>query len=147
VIFRRHGNAAEAERVLRYVLGREPANAHAMANLVTVLEDAGRTSEAAALARKLASIEPDPPFHFFNLGMQAIRGGDFARARDLFSREIDRDAYNHEFHFWLAMSYYGLGDAKRASSHLTIALENSNTRGEHELYAAKLERLRALPAR
>ncbi len=144
VIYRRHGNLAEGEAVLRYVLAREPANTHAMANLATVLNDSGRTAEGEALAVKLASIEPNPPFHFFHLGMAAIREGDFAQARDLFNREIDRDAYNHEFHFWLAMSYFGLGDAKSARVHLTIAMENSNTRGEHDLYAAKLDRLRAI---
>ena len=145
VIYRRHGNDPEAERVFRYTLAREPANVHAMANLVTVLQDTGRKAEADALARKLAALEPDPPFHFFNLGMDAIRAGDFARARDNFKRELARDSYNHEFHFWLAMAYYGLGDAKQAREHLQIAMENSNTRSEHDLYAAKLNRLRAQP--
>ena len=143
VIYRRHGDTTEAERVLRYLLAREPANTHAMANLAILLKEAGRYGEADALARRLASIEPNPPFHFFHLGMDAMKAGDFARARDLFRREIDRDAYNHEFHFWLAMAYYGLGDAKSAREHLVVAMENSNTRGEHELYAAKLDRLRA----
>ena len=143
VIYRRHGNLKESEAVLRYVLSEEPANGHAMANLVTVLHETGRNSEADAMARKLAALEPNPPFHFFNLGMEAIRVGDFARARDLFKREIDRDAYNHEFHFWLAMAFYGLGDAAEARKHLTTAMENSNTRSEHDLYAAKLDRLRA----
>jgi Tfp pilus assembly protein PilF len=144
VIYRRHGNLGESEAVLRYVLSEEPANAHAMANLVMVLHEAGRRSEADAMARKLAALEPNPPFHFFHLGMEAIRAGDFARARDLFRREIERDAYNHEFHFWLAMAYYGLGDAAEARKHLTTAMENSNTRSEHDLYAAKLDRLRAI---
>ena len=143
VIYRRHGNLAEAERVLRYLLALEPANTHAMANLVNVLLDSKRTAEADALARRLAAIEPYPPFHFFHLGMDEMKAGHFARARDLFQREIDRDAYNHEFHFWLAMAYYGLGDAKSAGRHLVTAMENSNTRSEHDLYAAKLDRLRA----
>jgi Tfp pilus assembly protein PilF len=143
VIYRRHGNMAEAERVLRYALAQEPANANAMTNLIAVLrEEGGRETEAKALATRLASLEPNPPFHFFHLGMDAIRAGDFARARDLFQREIARDAYNHEFHFWLAMAFYGLGDAKQAREHLTTAMENSNTRSEHDLYAAKLDRLR-----
>jgi tetratricopeptide (TPR) repeat protein len=115
-----------------------------MANLVTVLHDTGRKSEADALARKLAALEPNPPFYFFNQGMEAMRAGDLARARDLFKREIARDAYNHEFHFWLAMAYFGLGDATQAREHLTVAMENSNTRSEHDLYSAKLDRLRAL---
>jgi Tfp pilus assembly protein PilF len=144
VIYHRHANDPEAERVLRYVLAREPENANAMANLITVLNETGRKGEADALSRKLAAQEPNPPFYFFNQGMEAIRAGDFARARDLFKREIARDSYNHEFHFWLAMAYYGLGDAKQAREHLTIAMENSNTRSEHDLYAAKLDRLRAM---
>ena len=143
VIYRRHGNVAEAERVLRYVLALEPANTHAMSNLAILLEESGRHAEAAEVDRRLASIEPNPPFHFFLLGLEEMKAGQFARARDLFKREIDRDAYNHELHFWLAMAYYGLGDAKNAREHLVIAMENSNTRGEHELYAAKLDRLRA----
>ena len=143
VIYHRHGNDPEAERVLRYVLAREPENANAMANLVTVLRETSRVAEADALARKLAAMEPNPPFYFFNQGLEAIRAGDFVRARDLFKREIARDAYNHEFHFWLAMAYYGLGDATQAREHLTVAMENSNTRSEHDLYAAKLDRLRA----
>ena len=147
VIYRHHGNLAEAEAVLRHLLAREPANTHAMTNLITVLLDAKRTAEADEMSRKLASIQPHPPYHFFHLGMEAIRAGNFASARDLFQREIDRDTYNHEFHFWLAMSYYGMGDAKRAREHLTIAMENSNTRSEHALYAAKLDRIRSLSGR
>jgi hypothetical protein len=42
------------------------------------------------------------------------------------------------------MSYYGLGDAKSARAHLIVAMDNSNTRSEHDLYAAKLDRLRAI---
>ncbi len=147
VIYRRHGNLAESESVLRYLLALEPANTHAMANLVNVLLDRDRPAEAQALAQKLAAIEPYPPFHFFHIGIDEMKAGHFALARDLFQREIDRDAYNHEFHFWLAMAYYGLGDAKNARAHLVTAMENSNTRGEHDLYAAKLDRLRAAKPR
>ena len=147
VIYRRHGNRAEAEQVLRYVLAREPANTIAMSNLITVLLDSGRVADADALSRVLASIQPHPPYHFFHLGMEEIRAGHFQAARDLFQREVDRDTYNHEFHFWLAMAYSGLGDSRRAREHLVIAMENSNTRGEHDLYATKLERLRAVKGR
>jgi Flp pilus assembly protein TadD len=147
VIYRHHGNLTEAEQVLRYVLAHEPANTIAMSNLVTVLLESGRVADADALSRTLASIQPHPPYHFFHLGMEEIRAGRFQAARDLFQREVDRDGYNHEFHFWLAMAYYGLGDSRRAREHLVIAMENSNTRGEHDLYAAKLDRLRATKTR
>ena len=61
----------------------------------------------------------------------------------MFAREVDRAAYYHEFHFWLALAYVGLGDMERAREHMSIAVDNSTTRHDHDLYAAKLERLRA----
>ena len=61
----------------------------------------------------------------------------------MFSREVSRDAYNHEFHFWLAAAYARLGDSERARKHLTTAMEFSNTRQERDLYAAKLDRIGA----
>jgi Tfp pilus assembly protein PilF len=141
VIYRERAHLAEAERVLGYILEREPANASAMSNLVLVLKDQGRTAEAKALGEKLARLEPVAPFHWFELGMKAMQAHDFASARDYFLREIERDSTYHEFHFWLAAAYAGLGDAARAREHLTIALQNSTTRGERELYAAKLDRI------
>ena len=72
-----------------------------------------------------------------------MRNGDFKAAKDLFEKEVDRDAYYHEFRFWLAAAYLGLGEVERARTELTAALENSTTRKEHELYAAKLDRIRS----
>ena len=36
----------------------------------------------------------------------------------------------------------GLGEVEQARAQLTVAMENSTTRKEHELYAAKLDRIR-----
>ena len=47
----------------------------------------------------------------------------------LFSREIARDPYYHEFHFWLALAYLRLGDNAEARVELALASETS-TRGE-----------------
>ena len=71
----------------------------------------------------------------------AMQAGDFATARDLFSKEIARDGYNHEFHFWIAAAYSRLGDKEQARKHLATAMEFSNTRHERDLYAAKLDRI------
>jgi Tfp pilus assembly protein PilF len=141
VVYRRHGNVKDAERVLQYVLDREPANADVISNMILVYDDQGRAAESGALARKLKELQPYPPFHFFELGQAAMREGKFAAARDYFAREVERDAYYHEFHFWLAAAYLGLGDVKKAQSHLAIATENSTTRTTHDLYAAKLDRI------
>jgi len=143
VVYQRHRNPEAADGVLRYVLDVEPANIHAMSNLAAVLKDSGRVAEAAALTRKLAEIEPDPPFKFYHLGIAALENGDYRAARDLFAKEVDRAAYYHEFHFWLAIAHLGLGETRQARKHMTLAMENSTTRGDHNLYAAKLDRIKS----
>jgi Tfp pilus assembly protein PilF len=143
VIYRAHGNLTEAQRALEYVLGREPANANALSNLVKVLEEGGKAADARQVAERLARIESAPPFAYFERGLAAMKAGDYRRARDMFAREVDRAAYYHEFRFWLALAYVGLGDLDQARANMAVALENGPTRGDRELYAAKLERLRA----
>jgi hypothetical protein len=141
VVYSVHGDADMAARVLRHVLDREPANRH-QANLVPVLERLGRTAEARDVAARLAKIEPQPPFHYFHQGVAAMKARDYAKARVLFQQEVDRAAYYHEFHFWLALANLGLGNAADARKHLAIALDNSTTRNDRDLYAAKLEHLK-----
>jgi Flp pilus assembly protein TadD len=147
VIYRRHGNAKEAEQVLAGALEREPANTHVMSNLIPVLDGLGRVAESRSLALKLEQLEPNPPFSFFNRGLAALERSDFTAARDLFAREIDRAPYNHEFHYWLAVAHAGLGDRERARKELVTALETSSTTNDRAMYAAKLDRIKASQAR
>jgi tetratricopeptide (TPR) repeat protein len=72
-----------------------------------------------------------------------MRLGDFKAARDQFTREVDRDPYYHEVQFWLGLASLRLGDLDEARKHLALAVEYSPTRGDRDLYAAKLERMRA----
>ena len=143
VIYRRHGNPAEAEKVLAFALQREPRNTRIMSNLVGTLNDQGKVAEADSLRSKLEQIEPNPMFSYFDRGMRAMREGNFKAARDLFAKEVDRTPYYHEFHFWLANAYFALGDVDRARRELTLAFEYSTTRREHDLYAAKLDRIKS----
>jgi len=142
VVYKKHGDLALAEAVLATVLEREPRNANAVQNLALVYSDQGREAEAEALSERLERLEPNPPFHYFDLGLEAMKAGDYRRARTLFSREIERDRYYHEFHYWLAAACWRLGDADCARQHLATAVEMSPTRGDREIYAAKLDRLR-----
>jgi Tfp pilus assembly protein PilF len=72
-----------------------------------------------------------------------MRERDFAAARDWFAREVNRQPYYDEFHFWLASAYVQLGQLDRARKELNLALEYSTTRKDHDLYAAKLERIKS----
>ena len=145
VIYRRHGNFVDAENAFRHALDRDPLNIQAMSNLIMVLADQGRFSESKELAAKLEQRRPYPPFHFFNLGQTAMSAGDFKTARDMFAKEVERDAHNHEFHYWLGSVYYRLGDLNRSRKHLAIAMDFSPTRNIHNVYAAKLDHVRANP--
>ncbi|WP_143742354.1 tetratricopeptide repeat protein [Roseateles chitinivorans] len=143
VIYRRHGDTALAERAFRAVLAREPANVQAMANLAQALRLQGRLAEAEQLETRLAQIQPYPPFKFFDLGVAAMKTGEYAKARDFFAKEIERSAYYHEFHFWMALANVGLGKWDTVREELAKAEEYSVTQPQRRLYAAKLESLKA----
>lgn len=143
VIYKTHGDLQAAERVYRWILAVEPDNVITLGNLVALLEVQGRNEEAGKVSAALAKIQPTPPFHFFDLGTAAMGRGDFAQAKAMFAREVQRDAYYDKFHFWLGMAYYGLGDTDRATAELAIAVENSATAGDRAFYAGKLARIKA----
>jgi Tfp pilus assembly protein PilF len=143
VVYSHRGRLAQAERVFRYVLAIESDNVSALANLAGAVERQGRKAEAAVLSAQLKKIEAQPPFHFFDLGMEALRAKDYAAARTHFQSELRRNAYYHEAHFGLAVAYLGLGESRIARQHLAIALEHSTSRDEQNIYSAKLAWLRA----
>jgi Tfp pilus assembly protein PilF len=142
VVYRAHGNLAEAQQALEYVVAREPGSATALSNLVTVLGQRGDVAGARQAAARLARIEPTAPFAYFERGLAAMKAGNYRLARDMFAHEVDRAAYYHEFRFWLALADLALGDTEQARANLKVALENGPTRADRDLYAAKLERLR-----
>lgn len=143
VVYRRHGDTAPAENAFREVLRREPGNTQAMGNLAQLLRSTDRLAEAQAWEEKLAKLEPYPPFKFFDLGVAAMRTGDYAGARRFFLKEIDRAAYFHEFYFWLALANVGLGRWDDVREALAKAEEVSTSVRQRQLYAAKLESIKA----
>jgi tetratricopeptide (TPR) repeat protein len=146
VVYLRHGNPEEATKALAYANQRDPGNTRVMYNLITVLKATGHAAEAGNLARKLEALDPNPPFSYFTLGLKAMKDEDYRLARDLFEKEIRREPYYHEFHYWLAVAYASLGEVEPARKQLAIALEYSTTRKEHDLYSAKLARINAARA-
>ncbi|MFZ6766288.1 tetratricopeptide repeat protein [Undibacterium sp. Di26W] len=143
VIYRQHGDLALSESVFKQILGKEAENTMALSNLVEVLRKTDRQTEAQVYATKLASLQPNAPFHFFNLGLAAMDRGEYAKAKALFKREIKRDPNYDEFHLWLALAHLKLGETSDAVEELTLAQANSTTRKAENLYASKLERIKA----
>ncbi|MEO5696172.1 MAG: tetratricopeptide repeat protein [Burkholderiaceae bacterium] len=144
VVYRERGLSEFAEPALRRVLEREPDNTKALGNRILVLQDLGRGAEADALAPRLARLEPHPPFSYFDRGMAALRERHFEAARSLLAKEVDRAPHHHEFQFWLAVAYLELGDTEHATRHLERAMKISTTPTQRNLYAGKLDRLKAL---
>ena len=143
VIYMRHGDAEHAERVLRYVLDGSPDNPRIVANYAEALRLLGRTAEAQAMQARLAVLEPVPPFFFFVQGQAALHKGDFAKARELFLKEIARDPDYHEFHYALAVADFGLNRLDEARAELALAMDDAVKRSDHDLYASKLDKLKA----
>ena len=147
VVYLRHGNLAEAARVLNLGLERDPQSTILMSNLSTAYTRLGRTADARELDDRIARADPNPPFAWFNRGVRAMKEGDYSAARDLFAAELKREPNYDEFHFWLALALFNLGDTEQARAQLALAIANSTTRKDYDLYAAKLERIRAAQSR
>lgn len=142
VVYMRGGHLAHAESALRHALAVDAESTPALSNLKIVLQRGGRDAEADVIAARLLQLQPHPPFHFFEQGRQAMERGDYEAARKHFARELRRQPHQHEVHFGVAQAYWQLGDRQRAAKHLQLAIDNSNTVGNQQLYAAKLDRLR-----
>jgi Flp pilus assembly protein TadD len=143
IIYERHGDPQQAARVFSYVLGRTPDNLTVMSNLADLQSRLGNETEAAALRARLAALDPYPPYYYFNLGLAAMQRNDFPVAKTWFAKEVARADYNHEFHFWLGVAYFKLGEVDRAQRQLLLALERSSAHDDRDLYAAKLAWLRS----
>ena len=138
VVYQRSGHADAAVQVFRELLRSQPNHTQALNNLALLLEQQGRGAEAAPLRARLASLEPEPPYHWFVQGQAALRRGDARTARDFFAREVARADYSSEFHYWLAVAHFQLGEPQAAQHHLERAQALSTSRDERDLYAAKL---------
>jgi Tfp pilus assembly protein PilF len=143
VIYQRHGDPQRAEWALQHVLAAEPGNVQALSNLVRALQAQGKAEQSAQAAMRLKALEPYPPYHFYHLGRAAIDAADFRGARELFTQEVKRAPYHHEFQFWLAVAHFGLGEFEAADRRMKLAMDYSPTRVLQGRYAEKLERLRS----
>lgn len=138
VVYLRRGAPDRAEQVLVHGLHGDPGSTTLMSNLSAAYVRQGRLDEARKLDALIARADPDPPFAFFNRGLLAMKAGDYRTARDLFAAEVKRAPHYDEFHFWLGLALANLGETELAKAQLALAIANSTTRKDHDLYAGKL---------
>jgi tetratricopeptide (TPR) repeat protein len=143
VLYRSRNRPDQAERVLRFLLAIEPDNIVALENLESVLRETGRDGEADRLALRVKQLRPVPPFRSYDEGMVALGQGRYEQARNLFEKEMRRDARYDKFHAALALAYFGLGELEKAQAQMDIAVRNATTTADRELYARMLAKLRA----
>ena len=143
VVYLRRGDAVRAEQVLSYALHAAPDSPQLLTNDLQALRTLGRTGEAEVVRAHLAAVEPTPPFFWYVQGQAALRRGDFVAARELFLKEIRRAPDYHEFHYALAVADFELDRLDEARSEMTLAMQDASKRTDHDLYAAKLDKLTA----
>jgi tetratricopeptide (TPR) repeat protein len=147
VVYGQRGHWTQADRALAEALRLDPVNLHAMGNRVGALTRLGREEEAGLLAAELRRRQPVAPFAAFDEGLALLRAGRYEAAENLFQKELGRTAQYHEVHYWLAVAQFKLGARASAMEHLKTALDNSTTRQQQAVYAAKLDHLKSLGAR
>jgi Tfp pilus assembly protein PilF len=143
VIYKARGRLQSDEQALRWMLAQEPGNIVALQNLALVLQSQGRDAEASAVSRQVAELMPIPPFQSYDLGLEALRQGNYQAAKQLFQKEMRRDAHYDKFHASLALAHYGLGELNKAQAQMAIALQNSTTSADRAEYTRMLAHLRA----
>ena len=144
VIYRHHGQPQLAEQAFRHALQREPGNALVLGNLADLLAQTGRNAEATQLRAGVAELQKLPPYHYFDIGLAALKLADYAGARKQFEQQLRRTPYDHEVLFALGMAQMRLGELRAARRSLDEALENSTTQQSQGIYAAKLEHIKTL---
>ncbi len=138
VVYRHRGALAEAERALQVALALDPGNEHVLGNLAGVQLARG---QAPAPLLALAS-----PASRYTGARQALDEGRLKQAVRLLQCELGLTPRNPELHHLLAITQQRLGDTAQARQHLERAAEFSAAGPQRQLYAGKLEWLKARAA-
>lgn len=138
VVYRHRGALPEAERALQVALALDPGNEHVLGNLAGVQLALGRPTAPRAAAVPAASRHAQ--------ARQALDDNRLKQALVLLQGELGLTPRNPELHHLLAITQQRLGDGMRAQQHLALAAEYSAAGPQRQLYAGKLERLKAQTA-
>ena len=114
----------DAARVAyREMIGTEPENPLAWANLGAVEQQAGKAAAAAECFEKSVMYNPELVQSWLALGLIYSKRGDKYRAMSAFSRAIHEDPLNAQGHNYLAIVAKDLGWTDAAEGELQRAIE------------------------
>jgi tetratricopeptide (TPR) repeat protein len=114
---------AEAEKLARAAIDREPTAAGAWNNLGIALEELGRTDEAEAAYRRAFEVDATDLRALFNLGILLRTNARYDEAAAVQQQVLGRDPVHAGAHFELGMLYAGfLGDVEKAKAHLQATI-------------------------
>lgn len=116
------GQKAEAQKLLKEVLGRNPKSVRAYVSLGLLAADQGKPQEARGYLEKAVKINPEfAPAHY-QLGMVALYSNDLKTAENEFKQTVALDPFNDEGHNNLGLVYFFQGRLKEAAKQYKTAL-------------------------
>jgi tetratricopeptide (TPR) repeat protein len=89
-LYRFENRHAEAEKILRKLLGHDPDNAQALEQLSQLLTDEGRTEEAVNLLTQAAADSPSPDIYEL-LGGAYTQQKDWPKAEQAYQQAVEQD--------------------------------------------------------
>ncbi|HEY6445683.1 MAG TPA: tetratricopeptide repeat protein [Acidobacteriaceae bacterium] len=111
-----HNDAQGSLAILNQLLAQDPHFAPALKLKASLLEDAGRTADAAALYEEALQYAPADPDLLFKSGMYALMAGNRDQAISLLARCVRLDPKDGDAQFYLAQAYYLNGQTDLALS-------------------------------
>ena len=133
------GRFPDAERTLRQVVSREPANANALNYLGYLLADHGQQlDEAIRLVKRALELEPENPSYQDSLGWAYFRQGNAAEAQKHLGPAADKLPKNSVIQDHLGDVYARLGRWQEAVAAWTRALDGDGDSIDRDAIQKKL---------
>jgi tetratricopeptide (TPR) repeat protein len=139
VIYKRIGAVAKAEEMYQRGIESLPTSLTLLKNYQILLRQQNRTTEAAAIERKLKNIDDPSPYRWRKLAELAFKSGNYQDAVRYYRRAIKIAPYMHDLHYALALVYSRLGKPKETEFQLELAMDNAQNEESRSLYQKKLE--------
>ena len=123
----RRGNADEARRLLDAVLAADPQNLVALELEYRAFTTAGDTTAANGVAGKIVAAYPDSPLGYYFQGLLYESKGDFASAKSLYERSLEKAPLGAEPLTALARVYVRTEKKEEAQAYLAKLVEKNPT--------------------